>query len=268
MSASVHDYIRQRRSQRQKRKFYFFGSLVGVIVIAVFYFVFFSGIFIIRGIDVIGTDVISVRDVQAVAAEFLSGKTLFVFPHENILLFSSASAAERLREVFPRADAVSVKKNVWRRTAVVTIEERKPAGVVCAQGSDQCVYFDAEGVVFAAAPTIASASLLRIEESNLDTGRFPQEKYAAELVQFITEAKKHMQEKARATITSFAFMNGYGDVEARTQEGYAIFLNTAQGAEEQAQIFKNIIATEIKDQMPALEYIDLRVENRVYYKLK
>jgi len=268
MSASVHDYLRQRRSQRQKRKFYFFGSLAATIVIAVFYFIFFSGIFTIRGIDVVGADVISVRDVQAVAAEFLSGKAFFVFPHENILLFSSSAAAERVREVFPRAANVSVEKNIWRRKAVVTIEERNPAGVACVKGSDQCVYFDASGVVFATAPIIASASLLRIEESALDMAQFPQEKYAAELVQFIMTAKKQMQEKAHATIVSFAFINGYGDIEARTQEGFTIFLNTAQGAEEQAQIIKNIIAAEIKDQMPLLEYIDLRVENRAYYKLK
>lgn len=238
------------------------------MVISVFYFVFLSGIFAIRDITVSGTDVIAVRDVQAVVGEALSGKALLLFPRENFLLFSSAHAAERVRAVFPRAETVSVRKSLLRRAVVVAITERQPAGVACAKTAETCVYFDTNGIVFAVAPTIASASLLRIEENTLEVGQFPQEKYTAELVRFITAAKKHMQEKARATITAFAFMNGYGDVEARTQEGYTIFLSTAQGAEEQAQIFKNIIATEIKDQMPALEYIDLRIENRAYYKLK
>lgn len=268
MAASVHDYIRQQRSRRQKRKFYFFGAFAAACVIAAVYFVFFSGIFDIRGVEVAGVDVISPHDVRIVAADFLSGNTWMIVPHKNMLLFSSERAAEHIQMMFPRAAMVSVEIDLWRRAAVVSISERQPAGVACARGNEQCVYFDERGIVFAHAPTIASATLLRIEENDLEAVQFPQEKYAPELVAFIMTAKKEMQEKARATITSFAFMNGYGDVEARTQEGYVIFLNTARGAGEQAQIVKNLIAAEIKDQLPNVEYIDLRIENRAYYKLR
>lgn len=268
MSASVHDYIRQQKFRRQKRKFYFFGALAATAVFALVYFLFFSGIFDVQGVEIKGVEVIAPNEVQAVVSELFSDTSLFVLPHKNILLFSSSAAAERVRAEFPRVADVTVEKRLWDRTIVTTVAERQPAGVSCVKKTEQCAYFDSFGIVFAAAPTIASASLLRIEEGDLDNVQFPYERYTPELVEFVATAKKQMQEKARATIISFAFMNGYGDVEARTQEGYTIFLNTAQGAEEQAQIFKNIIATEIKDQMPALEYIDLRVENRAYYKLR
>lgn len=268
MSASVHDYIRQQKFRRQKRKFYFFGALAATVVIASVYFLFFSGLFDIRGIEVKGAEVIGQNEVQAIVSELFHETSLFVLTHENIFLFSSPAAAERVRTAFPRIADISVTKRFWTRTVSVAISERQPAGVSCVKKTERCVYFDLSGIAFAAAPTIASASLLRIEENDLRGSQFPYEQYTQELVEFVATAKKQMQEKAHATIISFSFMNGYGDVEARTQEGYVIFLNTAQGAEEQAQIFKNIIATEIKDQMPMLEYIDLRVENRAYYKLR
>lgn len=268
MSASVHDYIRQQKFRRQKRRFYFFGALAAVVVIASVYFLFFSGLFDVRGIEVSGVEVITQSEVQAVVGELFHEASLFVLPHTNMLLFSSPAAADHVRAAFPRIADVSVKKRFWTRVISIAISERHPAGVSCVKATERCVYFDTSGIVFASAPTIASASLLRIEESDLRGSQFPYEQYTQELVEFVATAKKQMQEKAHATIISFSFMNGYGDVEARTQEGYVIFLNTAQGAEEQAQIFKNIIATEIKDKMPALEYIDLRVENRAYYKLR
>lgn len=266
MPASVHDYLRQRKFRRQKRKLYFFGSLAAVTAIAVFYFIFFSGIFSIRDIAVEGAEAIEAGDVRTLTAESLAGKSMFVFPHDNIFLFSSRTAAERIRAAFPRIEEVSIKKRLLRREIAAMIRERQPAGVACAD--ERCAYFDARGIVFDQAPVIASASLLRIEDSSIDSAHFPQEKYPSELVEFVIAAKKEMQEKAHATIVSFSFMNGYGDVEARTQEGYTIFLNTGQGAKEQAQIFKNIIASEIKDRISQLEYIDLRVENRAYYKMK
>lgn len=267
---SVHDHLRQRRAHRQKKKLILYGSFFISVFIGVFYFLFFSGYFDIRGIAVSGTETLRANEVSAVVAGMFDKQSMFFFSDRNFFLFPTKEAARTVKEKFPVIDSIDVGRTIWGAKIAVNIVEREPVGIVCGKTEqDACMYLDKGGVVFAVAPRIVGASVLRIEEESLSaiTG-FPAQKYAKDAMDFIASVKRHTREKAGITIETFAFLNEYGDVEARTQGGFTILFSMKQDAELQAQILKNLFAAEIKEQAPNLEYIDLRVENRAYYKLK
>ncbi|MBI5913507.1 hypothetical protein HY839_03675 [Candidatus Azambacteria bacterium] len=267
---SVHDHLRQKRAHKQKRRLILYSSFFISVLIGIFYFLFFSGYCDIRGITVSGAETIRADDVSAVVAGVFNERSLFLFSNKNFLVFPAHEAARAVKEKFPAIDSIDVSRKIWGANVAVAIAEREPVGIVCGKmEQDACMYLDKGGVVFAVAPRIVGASVLRIEEGSLGeiTG-FPAQKYAGDAINFIMLTKRHVREKAGITIKTFAFLNEYGDVEARTQEGFTIWFSMNQDAEYQAQVLKNLLAAEIKDQAPDLEYIDLRVENRAYYKLK
>ncbi|MEK7493696.1 MAG: hypothetical protein AAB630_00920 [Patescibacteria group bacterium] len=267
---SVHDHLKQKRAHKQKKKLILYSSFFVSIFIGVFYFLFFSGYCDIRGITVSGAEKIQEDAVRAVVADMFNERSLVFSSDKNFLIFPTHEAARAIKEKFPAIDSIDVDRKIWGARIAVAIVEREPAGIVCGKKEqDACMYLDKVGVVFAVAPRIVGASVLRVEEESLSaiTG-FPMQKYSVEAMDFITRVKRDAREKAWITIETFVFLNEYGDVEARTQEGFTIWFSMKQDAELQAQILKNLLVAEIKDQAPNLEYIDLRVENRAYYKLK
>jgi len=267
---SVYDHLKQKKAHKQKKRRILYGSFFVSIFIGVFYFLFFSGYCDIRGITVSGTEKIQEEAVRAVVAGMLGERSMLLLSDKNFFVFSTHEAAGALKEKFPAIDSVDVGRKIWGATIAVDIVERQPVGIVCGKKEqDTCMYLDKGGVVFSVAPRIVGASVLRIEEESLGaiTG-FPVQKYPADAINFITLIKRHVREKAGITVETFVFLNEYGDVEARTVEGFTIWFSMKQDAEYQAQVLKNLLAAEIKEQAPNLEYIDLRVEKRAYYKLK
>ena len=60
-----------------------------------------------------------------------------------------------------------------------------------------------------------------------------------------------------------------GDLRVETSEGWKIYFNKNLGSKKTFEMLKVILANNIDQEKRAnLEYIDLRVNNKAYYKLK
>lgn len=267
---SVYDHLKRKKAHKRKKRRIVYGSFFISIFIGIFYFLFLSGYCDIRGITVSGAETIQEDSVRAAVADMFERQSMILFGNKNFLIFPTNEAERMVQEKFPAIESINVHRKIWGLKVAVDIIERQPVGVVCGKKEqDACMYVDKGGVLFSVAPQIVGASVLHIEEESLSTiTGFPAQKYTADAINFITQIKRYSFEKADITIATFVFMNEYGDVEARTMGGFTILFSMKQDAEMQAQILKNLLAAEIKDQVPNLEYIDLRVENRAYYKLK
>jgi len=176
-----------------------------------------------------------------------------------------------VREAHPIIKEVTVDKNFALREIVVQVVERQPLGIACGKYSvkDGCFNFDKSGTLFTNSPFILGATVLRIQDDALVGGMtLPVKKYEEYAIDFISSMKQHALDAAAIAIESFYFLNRYGDVEAKTVNGFTILLNMEQDPEIQAKILRNLLELEIKDQVSELDYIDLRVESRAYYKFK
>jgi len=80
------------------------------------------------------------------------------------------------------------------------------------------------------------------------------------VINFITQVKQ----KINLEVTSLTVISPIADdLEVLTaKEGWKIYLDATRDADKQLDILKKLLAQGIKPK----EYIDLRIENRVFYK--
>ncbi len=248
--------------RRRVRLFLYLFSLAAAV-----YAPFFGGYLDARRVSVSGSEVIAPEAVEKVVSDMLGEPIAFSLQKVNLLLFSPKEAEERILAAFPRLRAADVSRKFLSREIEVRVSEREPAGVACDE-QRVCFYFDEGGVLFAEAPLITGAAMLTVKETSLAGVSLPQAQYPAEKLAFMTRFKEDARERAGLTIDSFSLTNKFGDMEATVVEGFRILFTTEQDSAKQAQILKNLLAEEIKEQAARLDYIDLRVENRAYYKLE
>jgi hypothetical protein len=59
------------------------------------------------------------------------------------------------------------------------------------------------------------------------------------------------------------------DIRVKTKEGWEIYFNEDISLDKEMEMLKAVLANEINsDQRSNLEYIDLRIDNKVFYKLQ
>lgn len=268
MNVSSQSYLRQKRARKKKIKLLLYCSSGAALAAAIFYFLFFSGYLNIREIVISGIDAPGSDEIRQISSEAVSGKKYFI-PRGNILIFSPGQLTDTIKNQFPILDEVTVEKRLLGKI-IVKVKEREKAGMVCGGPEKaECFYFDGQGVVFEESPEIISVSLLLLKDDSVAGISLPSQKYDKKTVEFIRAVKKDFSDKAGVGIEYFYFLNSSGDIAAHSDKNFEIYLASGDHPlEDQARILKSILDGEIKDKISVLDYIDLRVENRAYYKLK
>jgi len=253
-----------KREQQRRIRFYLICA-VSVFVLALSaYGILYSGSFNIQRVDVSGTQALSASDIQRNVEVGMVRPHVFSVSGLNIFLFSTQSAEAALLDMFPRIVSVRVARHIFSRSVSVNISEQQATGLLC--GPDgECYLFNADGLVFAQA-TEANHSLLVVKEDPLPPISLPNQKYSSATIQFMSDVKRYVKDRAGVDLLSFTLMNPYGDIEADTSAGDKIYFSMDYGADKQGEILKNVLTQNIKDQAQGLAYIDLRIENRAYYK--
>ena len=260
-------YLQLKRARKKKIRLILYCSLGAAGVASFLYLLFFSGYFSIRAVSVSGVDSALAEEIKKIAWAELEGGALFI-SRRNVLIFSTNEISEKIKNEIPALETVTAKKRFIHNIAIeAKLREKK--GIACAEAErTQCFYFDKNGVIFEESPEIVSAAILLFRDNSVSDSSLPAEKYSKETVDFADDTKEKLFEKTGVSITHFTFLNNDGDIEARTDKGFKIMMTVDGRAEEQARVIKSVLDNEIKDKISALDYIDLRVENRAYYKLR
>lgn len=266
------NYIYAKAAKRNKKRIFIFvfyillalGSLAAAV-----YLIFFTQYFQIQKISFYGMNVIQEDILKQISAQYLETEKYYFFEQKNLLAMSSNGLTEMFKRELRRVKNVSVDKK-FPNILDISIEEYTPAGIACnntdAQ-SQRCFYFDNDGVVFDEAPFIVGELLLFIYDENINIISFPESKYSAEFIKFMLEFKQKISEENILAIEYFKVSNKFGDIEVMFRVGFKIFLSQSQMPEEQAKAALEILNSQAGN-IQNLDYIDLRIKNRAYYKLK
>lgn len=230
---------------------------------------FFSGFLNIKEVSVTGVDAPMADEIRRTVFRLTEGNDFFL-SRGNILFFSIARTISVIENQFPILDNIVARKKIPGKI-IIEAKERQKIGIVCGESADktECFYFDGHGIVFSVAPEVVGAAILLLKDSTVFGSSLPSKKYDEKTIGFIQEIKKDFLSKAGVGAIYFHFLNSSGDISAHTDKNFEIYLaSDNQQPEEQARILKSVLDNEIKDKISALEYIDLRVENRAYYKLR
>ena len=221
---------------------------------------------------VTGNAAVGTEDILGTVREHLAGKHLFAFPKRSVFFYPQTAIEETLLSRFPKLASANVGFYDFH-TIEVRVEERNAVGVWCAgtpTASGDCYFLDATGYIFGEAPTFSGdaffsyfgpvtggplrTSFLTQEEFNR-TGLFltllkGEGLYPVALLASGTSTREMFFGAARGRII-FESTQEY----AALAEGLAALLDS--------EVFKGFDRSVF-----ALDYIDLRLGEKVFYKLQ
>ncbi|MCX6812881.1 MAG: hypothetical protein NTV77_00080 [Candidatus Azambacteria bacterium] len=192
---------------------------------------------------------------------------------ENIFILSKNQIKSGLAAIFPAITDINIKKELFHGL-IVNFEKRIQIGIWCHPAADQpqgdnCYYFDKEGIVFKEAPQTEGALILKIEDLEKKEVSLDDRVLNYDQLKFITEFNNKITENNQFKIIKFKITPSANfDLEAITNRGWLIYLNQNQDPVLEANNLFTILNEVIKNKASNLEYIDLRIPSRIFYKLK
>lgn len=242
---------------RKKRK----RMIGGLIFIACLLFLISLGIFFllpkfeIKTIEISGNKEITTEEI----------KNILVY--KNIFLVTEERIKSDLLKNFPQIFELTVSKNLPRREIRISVKEREEFGIVCQEISRNCFYIDKYGIIFKEAPQTSGSLIILIKDYSNRNYKIGEKIFEPEQMTFISEIKEKLWNDINLRVVDFSVLSfPCEDLKVITSESWYILFNLQKKAADQLAALKAVLEEKIKDKRSELEYIDLTIENRVYYK--
>jgi len=195
-------------------------------------------------------------DIEALKTDIynISNKKKFlIIPNNHILFLSKGQIERHIISTYPSVEGVEIDKTTDKEI-VLTIKDRKAMGVWC---DEKCYFFDDEGILFKAAFDYTGAIFTKWSVASSTPLNFYDKALCLDLcidktfVSFLSENK----------IMKIVMANE--DLQMFTEHGFYIkALNNATTTMRNVALFRQ----EYKGDVKALEYVDVRFWDKIFYK--
>jgi len=283
---------RQKRKQKSTLKKIFFAGLFFCLLAGLIYFLIWSPFLWVEKIEIRSSKVplyYAPGEIREIVENNLAGKFLQIISKKSIALISSSKIKNNILDQFPEINQVIIQRKL-PNILIVKIWERESIGVWCKiqkiekkeelatstqefieRKIDQCFYIDQQGIIYRQAPLMKGNLVLNIY-SEKQTADIRTQVASPEMVNFILSIRDgleniKMADKKPLTVIDFEIVS-LEDLRVTILNNYQIYFNPAALAEFQLQALEMILEKEIKEDYVSLEYIDLRIQDRVYYKVR
>jgi hypothetical protein len=247
-------------------KLFLVTGLIFLCLAGAVYLLFFADLFDLRSISINGAVDIPLAEIQTVAESWLNKDFLGIARNRNLLFVSSKGLASELAAKFPSIDSLKVEKKLPHGLAAL-ITERKPAGIWCFAVSAKCFYFDKDGVVYAETEPSSGFLILSIVDYRTEKMTLGSPVASEEWFKSIIAARELLP-KVGIDVAEFSIPSGsFDEFDAKTAPGWKVlFSNSTDIAKQIASL-----GVLLRDKLPVekrvgLQYIDLRIQDRIYYK--
>ena len=237
------------------------------VVAGLIYLLFFSRLFDVREVSFNGLDTVSSDVFRGKIDENLNQKILTYFPRRNNIFFVNTGNFEKeFASAYPVFKSVNIQRKLLHGL-VLNFLERKPAGVWCftSTGSvqvNQCQYFDNDKVLWGQPAKSSGFIFLTVEDQRELTDR----KIDDDFFKPMMEVVKNMSGEIKNIVI---FADSFNEFWVYAADYYIIF-TTDSDIQNQLDILKIFLNDKINNSQSAGEfhpqYIDLRIDGRVYYK--
>lgn len=248
-----------------------FRALLFAFAAATAYILFFSPLLEVNRILIKGNSELSAREIESIVQENIQGRYLKIAPKNNLILASSARIRSNLLNSFKKLSGVEVKK-IFPDAIEISVQERKSLLIWCAAGP--CYIVDENGYAYTGADFEAE----EIKQNNLvtaiDTSAKPvstgEKVLDPSYIQFISNIKDELEKKTGIKIAG-EYKTGSRmaeEVNVRTEAGWEIYFSSSLPLDASLRTLSTFLEKETAVKTDTFEYIDLRAESKVYYKLK
>ena len=243
--------------------------LVATFVGAVFFVFFFSGFFSVQDI-VFTKETRYQEEIRQHIEKTLQGSYWGIIAKRHILFVDETGIEQSILETFKNIKSAHISKDVSRHLQV-NLMERDGMVLMCNGGG--CASLDDEGAASRVAPQATFTQYNRdfvaiVDESNTPI-REGEVINSGSFVFFAKGIKKTLKEKNGIEANGFYVPHpSAAELKVKTENGWLLYLNPAISLATTSEAMRIILEDEIKiENQICVEYIDLRIPDKVFYKL-
>lgn len=226
------------------------------VVAGIIYLLFFSRMFDVREVSFNGLDTVSSDVFRTKIEGNLSQNLLSYLPRRNNLFFVGVGDFEKeFASEYPVFKSVNVQRKLLHGL-VLNFLERKPVGVWCFK--NDCYYFDEEKVLWGQPAKSSGFIFLTIEDDRQNESK----KIDGDFFRPIMEIAKKMPGEIKNIVIPAGSFNEFRVYTA----DYYIAFTTDSDVQNQLATLKIFMNDKKGDLDFHPQYIDLRIDGRVYYK--
>jgi cell division septal protein FtsQ len=253
--------IKKKNEILKKIKIFLNILILGAIIILICYLIIYSPVFSIEKINITNNERANNDEVLNFVKSNIFSNSIFkrILSLQNILIWPDY--LKNNSNLWPEIKEVSIKKDYFHKNIEIKVLERKLYGMWCKE--KECLWFDDLGYLFNKTPLSEGALILKVFDYSgrkLGIGNFvlPQN-----LMSNLTQVFETLQ-KAQINFYSAELKNLENEeIAIKTQNGPIIYFSLHFPPPDISLIKKKI---EEKRDFNSLEYLDLRIENKVFYK--
>lgn len=257
-----------------------------------FYFLFLSSAFQITEIEISGNKKVQEHDIRKVVDDYIGRHFLLFWKPRNSLLASVDFMTQKLlSEQFLLEDVVISKE--YPNKIIINVKERRVFGIWCAiefpvadnidmiinnassdpvqinssYVTDKCYYIDHGGMAFNEAPESTGSLILVIKESGVHNADLGDKVLNQDLIDSIREIQSLISDRDLRVVEFLVTNKLSGDIEVVMSEGWKVYFNIDHDLGGQIDFLDKALHEKISaEDRENLEYIDLRIPDRIYYK--
>ena len=264
--AKYKDEFKQKKRRKLFFRLMFWGCVCVVGLVGVAYLLFFAKVFDIRTVEIQASDELH-ASLSDIVKNWLDEEFWKLTRRNNILLISADALARQLVADLPKLEFIAVDVD-FPHGLILSAVERKPVGVWCPVVQGRCFYFDKEGVAFD--ETKPSAGFLITVINDYRHGKTIELGDRVAATDWLGNIIKARDLLAKADIDISGFFipaDSFDEFHAQTADGWTIMFSIQTDVEKQIHALATFMKEKLTPgQKSNLQYVDLRIQNRIYYK--
>lgn len=275
--ADVKLYLAERDERRQKhrRKFRIGASiaLVFVLLVGSLWFLFRSPFVAVGEVRVSGNARLTQDEVEQAIIGAFGSRSFFArtFGLGHVLAWPGYVIVDR-PDFLPEVERIELTRNILARRIDIAVREREPAGIWCLERKEpvQCFWFAQDGALYAPAPEAEGSIIHTISDhasEGVGLGKSPLPPDEMERLMEVLGVLSG----AGLNIQDVRYENpALQELRVATYDGPSLYFSLRFSLVYAAEALRTLLDDDAKGKLrpafSALNYIDLRVENRVYYQ--
>jgi len=272
----IYSGVPKREKQEKKgrfSRFLFWILLLGFLGVCG-YLLFFSPFLDVDSIAVDGNKEIPSEQIVEKANGAIEGKYWGYLSKRNFLLVSKNAINSQLKSSFNRLEISSIEKK-FPRTIFIKVKERQPELVWCSGGV--CYLADKNGLIYSGANAtdeqINKERFLVAIDDNARPVEIGKNTLGENFIKYLKEIDAVLVNDLGFSIDGKYHTPALSSqeiiVKIKEGEGWTLKLSSLISPGETKKILETVFEKDLSgDKRIRLEYLDLRVKGKVYYKLR
>ncbi|MCX6765575.1 MAG: FtsQ-type POTRA domain-containing protein [Candidatus Moranbacteria bacterium] len=236
------------------------------------YVFFFSSFLQVKSFAIKGIKSLPSEEVLRKITSPLEGNYLGFVPRNNLVLISEEKLKSDLSRQFRRIKSVEIKKS-FPDLLAINIEERVSLVLWCSGGP--CYLVDEQGYAYNNAdldsPEVTQNNLIRLVDISAQPVNIGERLLSSEYLNFVIAAREALKKELGIELSDeFQTRSRFAEeIQIETSEGWKAYLSSQLPLNQSVRTLKTFLEEEVdSSKRGRLEYVDLRVNNKVYYKMK